>query len=119
MRAQSKHAGAIRSIMHNYITLNKDNFDQTIKTGVVLVDFWATWCGPCRMLAPNVEEIANDYKDRVTVGKVDVDENPDLAERFGIMSIPTLFVFVNGEVKEKLVGYRLKAQIAEVLDNYL
>lgn len=100
------------------LILNNNNFDETIKNGVVLVDFWATWCGPCKMLAPNVEEIAKDYEGRAVVGKVDVDENPDLAERFGIMSIPALFVFVNGEVKEKLIGYRLKMQIAEVLDKY-
>ena len=98
--------------------LNNNNFDETIKNGVVLVDFWATWCGPCKMLAPNVEEIAKEYEGRAVVGKIDVDENPDLAERFGIMSIPALFVFVNGEVKEKLIGYRLKMQIAEVLDKY-
>lgn len=98
--------------------LNNNNFDETIKNGVVLVDFWATWCGPCKMLAPNVEEIAKEYEGRAVLGKVDVDENPDLAERFGIMSIPALFVFVNGEVKEKLIGYRLKMQIAEVLDKY-
>lgn len=98
--------------------LNNNNFDETIKNGVVLVDFWATWCGPCKMLAPNVEEIEKEYEGRAVVGKVDVDENPDLAERFGIMSIPALFVFVNGEVKEKLIGYRLKMQIAEVLDKY-
>lgn len=99
------------------LILNNNNFDETIKNGVVLVDFWATWCGPCKMLAPNVEEIAKEYEGRAVVGKVDVDENPDLAERFGIMSIPALFVFVNGEVKEKLIGYRLKMQIAEVLDD--
>ncbi len=100
------------------LILNNNNFDETIKNGVVLVDFWATWCGPCKMLAPNVEEIAKEYEGRAVVGKVDVDANPDLAERFGIMSIPALFVFVNGEVKEKLIGYRLKMQIAEVLDKY-
>ena len=100
------------------LILNNNNFDETIKNGVVLVDFWATWCGPCKMSAPNVEEIAKEYEGRAVVGKVDVDENPDLAERFGIMSIPALFVFVNGEVKEKLIGYRLKMQIAEVLDKY-
>lgn len=100
------------------LILNNNNFDEAIKNGVVLVDFWATWCGPCKMLAPNVEEIAKEYEGRAVVGKVDVDENPDLAERFGIMSIPALFVFVNGEVKEKLIGYRLKMQIVEVLDKY-
>lgn len=103
----------------DYITLNHQNFDEITSKGVVLVDFWATWCGPCKMMAPNVEEIATEYKGKVTVGKVDVDECQELATRFGIMSIPTLIVFKDGEKKEVLVGYRLKMQIAQVLDKYL
>ena len=103
----------------DYITLNQQNFDEITSKGVVLVDFWATWCGPCKMMAPNVEEIATEYKGKVTVGKVDVDECQELATRFGIMSIPTLIVFKDGEKKEVLVGYRLKMQIAEVIDKYL
>lgn len=103
----------------DYITLNQQNFDEFTSKGVALVDFWATWCGPCKMMAPNVEEIATEYKGKVTVGKVDVDECQELATRFGIMSIPTLIVFKDGEKKEVLVGYRLKMQIAQVLDKYL
>lgn len=103
----------------DYITLNQQNFDEITSKGVVLVDFWATWCGPCKMMAPNVEEVATEYKGKVTVGKVDVDECQELATRFGIMSIPTLIVFKDGEKKEVLVGYRLKMQIAQVLDKYL
>lgn len=103
----------------DYITLNQQNFDEITSKGVVLVDFWATWCGPCKMMAPNVEEIATEYKGKVIVGKVDVDECQELATRFGIMSIPTLIVFKDGEKKEVLVGYRLKMQIAQVLDKYL
>ena len=103
----------------DYITLNQQNFDEITSKGVVLMDFWATWCGPCKMMAPNVEEIATEYKGKVTVGKVDVDECQELATRFGIMSIPTLIVFKDGEKKEVLVGYRLKMQIAQVLDKYL
>lgn len=103
----------------DYIPLNQQNFDEITSKGVVLVDFWATWCGPCKMMAPNVEEIATEYKGKVTVGKVDVDECQELATRFGIMSIPTLIVFKDGEKKEVLVGYRLKMQIAQVLDKYL
>lgn len=103
----------------DYITLNQQNFDEVTSKGVALVDFWATWCGPCKMMAPNVEEIATEYKGKVTVGKVDVDECQELATRFGIMSIPTLIVFKDGEKKEVLVGYRLKMQIAQVLDKYL
>ena len=105
--------------MNDYIVLNEQNFDEVTSKGVALVDFWATWCGPCKMMAPNVEDIATEYKGRVAVGKVDVDEWPNLATRFGIMSIPTLIVFKDGEKKEVLVGYRLKMQIAEVLDKYL
>ncbi len=105
--------------MSDYITLNEQNFDEVTSKGVALVDFWATWCGPCKMMAPNVDDIATQYKGRVAVGKVDVDECPSLAERFGIMSIPTLIVFKDGEKKEVLVGYRLTMQIAEVLNRYL
>lgn len=105
--------------MSDYITLNEQNFDKVTSKGVALVDFWATWCGPCKMMAPNVDDIATQYKGRVAVGKVDVDECPSLAERFGIMSIPTLIVFNDGEKKEVLVGYRLTMQIAEVLNRYL
>lgn len=105
--------------MSDYITLNEQNFDEVTSKGVALVDFWATWCGPCKMMAPNVDDIATQYKGRVAVGKVDVDECPSFAERFGIMSIPTLIVFKDGEKKEVLVGYRLTMQIAEVLDRYL
>ena len=103
------------------IELTKENYDgEVIKSNMpVLVDFWASWCGPCKMMAPNVEEIATEYKGKVTVGKVDVDECQELATRFGIMSIPTLIVFKDGEKKEVLVGYRLKMQIAQVLDKYL
>ena len=102
------------------LNITKNNFEEEVLSSEVpvVLDFWAVWCMPCKMLAPNVEEIAKEYEGRAVVGKVDVDENPDLAERFGIMSIPALFVFVNGEVKEKLIGYRLKMQIADVLDKY-
>ena len=84
--------------MSDYVVLNENNFDNTVANGLVLVDFWATWCGPCKMLAPTIDAIATEYKDRVVVGKVDVDENEAIARRFGIMSIPTLFLFKDGEV---------------------
>lgn len=105
--------------MHDYIDFDVESFDNAIKEGVVLVDFWANWCGPCKMMAPNVEQIATDYKGRAVVGKVNVDDHPSLAERFGIMSIPTLLIFKDGELKQKLVGYRLTMQIASELDKYL
>lgn len=105
--------------MSDYVVLNENNFDNTVANGLVLVDFWATWCGPCKMLAPTIDAIATEYKDRVVVGKVDVDESEALARRFGIMSIPTLFLFKDGEVVEKLVGYRLKAELEQLLNKYL
>jgi len=105
--------------MSDYVVLNEGNFDQTVANGLVLVDFWATWCGPCKMLAPTIDAIATEYKDRVVVGKVDVDESEAIARRFGIMSIPTLFLFKDGEVVEKLVGYRLKMELEQLLNKYL
>lgn len=101
------------------LKLNKENFDATVGSGTTLVDFWATWCGPCKMLAPTIEELSKEYKGRVKVAKLDVDENPDLAEKFAIYSIPTLLIFKDGVVKERLTGYRVKSQISEYLDKYL
>lgn len=105
--------------MKDYIDFNVESFDEAVKSGVVLVDFWASWCGPCKMMAPNVEQIATDYKGKAVVGKVNVDDFGQLAERYGIMSIPTLLIFKDGELKERLVGYRLTVQIASELDKYL
>ena len=85
----------------------------------VLLDFWATWCGPCRMIAPAVEEVAADFEGRAVVGKVDVDEQTELARRFGIMSIPTLVVMKGGKVVEQAVGARGKADIAAMLERHL
>lgn len=85
----------------------------------VLVDFFATWCGPCRMIAPFVEEIAAQFDGRAVVGKVDVDQEPGLAKRFGVMSIPTLVVMKGGEVVEQAVGARGKADIAAMIERHL
>lgn len=85
----------------------------------VLVDFWATWCGPCRMIAPVIEEIADEFEGRAVVGKVDVDEEPGLAQRFGVMSIPTLIVLKGGKVVEQAVGARGKADIAAMIERHL
>lgn len=99
------------------IILTEATFEnEVIKSDVpVLVDFWATWCGPCRMLAPIIEEIANEYEGKAKVCKVNVDEQPALAAKYGIMSIPTLILFKNGEVAEKTVGLKTKDQIKEIL----
>ncbi|WP_318765845.1 thioredoxin [Lactiplantibacillus carotarum] len=97
--------------------------DKTFTTdtaqGVTLTDFWATWCGPCRMQSPVVEQLADEMGDQVTFNKMDVDANPNTASSFGIMSIPTLLVKKDGEVVDTLVGYHSKEQIKQTLDQYL
>ncbi len=96
------------------------NFDETIKNNkVALIDFWAGWCGPCRALAPTIEELARDYSGKVLVGKLDVDENPKTAECFQVFSIPTLVVFKDGCEAERLVGLCAKSKIDDVLKKYL
>jgi thioredoxin 1 len=101
----------------NMIMLNKDNFDQTISVDkLVLVDFWAEWCGPCRMLGPVVEEVAGEADhDKVLFGKVNVDEEEELAKRFGIMSIPTIILFRNGQAVKKSIGFINKNQIMNLI----
>jgi len=82
----------------------------------VLVDFWATWCGPCRMIAPIVEELAKEFDRKIKVGKVDVDSNPNIAGQFGIMSIPTLMFFKTGKVMEQVVGALSKADLKKKIE---
>jgi thioredoxin 1 len=103
--------------MGKAIVLNDANFDATINSGKpVLVDFWAEWCGPCKMIGPVVEELANDYDGKAVIGKLNVDENPNVTARFGIRSIPTLLVFKGGQIVDKQVGAVPKSVLAQKLE---
>lgn len=95
--------------------ITNESFEQEVKKSElpVIVDFWASWCGPCMMLAPAIQEISDEYSDKVKVVKVNVDEEPALAMEYGITSIPTLILFENGEVVKKSVGYSAKEEIIE------
>lgn len=95
------------------------NFEEKTSEGVTLTDFWATWCGPCRMQSPVVEQLADEIGDKVTFSKMDVDQNPQTAQNFGIMSIPTLLVKKDGAVVDAIVGYHSKEQLTKVLNQYL
>ena len=100
-------------------TLTDSNFDQEIRSGLTLVDFWAEWCGPCRRIAPIVEQIAGEYEGRATVGKLNVDENPNVPGRFMIRGIPTLLLFKNGQLADTLVGLAPKEEITRMIDRHL
>src|SRR6266446_1466890 len=104
--------------MKTTIEINETNFESEVllSNQPVLVDFWAEWCGPCKMLAPALEEIANEQAGRIKIAKVNVDENPALATRFGIQSIPTLLYFANGELRDQTIGFVSKKRIEETLD---
>ncbi|MFB2420296.1 thioredoxin [Staphylococcus aureus] len=95
------------------------DFDSKVESGVQLVDFWATWCGPCKMIAPVLEELAADYEGKADILKLDVDENPSTAAKYEVMSIPTLIVFKDGQPVDKVVGFQPKENLAEVLDKLL
>ena len=101
--------------------LFNDNFMQAVQESElpVLVDFWATWCGPCRMIAPIVEEISDELDGSLIVCKVDVDEAEEIAMQFGVMSIPTLMIFKDGKEVERVVGYRSKEDLLSVVQKYL
>ncbi|CAI2719209.1 thioredoxin [Nitrospina watsonii] len=103
------------------VTVSDDEFDSSILQSdkPALIDFWAEWCQPCKMLAPTVEELAGEYDGKVVVGKLNVDDNPQTATKYGIRGIPTLLFFKDGQVVQQLVGVKSKAEIQKVIDETL
>jgi thioredoxin 1 len=102
-------------------TLTDATFDEEVKAadGPVLVDFWADWCGPCKMIAPILETIATEHEGKLRICKLDVDDNPTVARRFEVMAIPTMIVFMDGEPKKRLVGAKGKGQLLQELQEFL
>ena len=103
------------------LTVSDSTFDETVVGAdlPVVVDFWAEWCGPCKMIAPALEGIAGEQRGKLAVAKLNVDENPETARRFDVMSIPTLLVFKDGQAVKRLVGARGKAQLLQDLDEFI
>lgn len=105
--------------MGKYIELTSANFDAETSKGAVLVDFWAPWCGPCRMLSPVIEELAEDFESKAKICKVNTDEAQDLATKFGVRSIPTLLFIKDGEIKAQMIGAQSKQVIADKINSLL
>ena len=106
--------------MGKAVEITDTNFEDIVtKNDVVLVDFWAEWCGPCRMIAPMIEELANDYDGKAVIGKLDVDNNQESSIKFGVRSIPTLLVFKNGEMVDRHVGAIPKETLSKSIDSNL
>ena len=101
------------------VNATDQNFSAETSQGLVLVDFWAPWCGPCKMIAPVLEELDSEMSDTVKIAKVDVDENPETAGNFGVMSIPTLILLKDGEIVEKTVGFQPKEALAELVKKHV
>ena len=102
--------------MGKYIELTKDSFEETIREGVTLIDFWAPWCGPCRMITPVIEELAEEYEGKAKICKVNTDEEQEIAIQFGIRSIPTILFFKDGELVDQMIGAAGKDVFSQKLD---
>lgn len=105
--------------MAKYVELTNDNFETTVNSGVSLVDFWAPWCGPCRMIAPVIEELAEEFEGKANICKVNTDEQQDLAVKFGIRSIPTILFMKDGEIVDTMVGAASKQAFADKINSLL
>ncbi|MEA3290104.1 MAG: thioredoxin [Campylobacterota bacterium] len=105
--------------MAKYIELTNDNFEATTKEGVALVDFWAPWCGPCRMISPVIEELAEEFEGKAAICKVNTDEQQDLSMKFGVRSIPTIVFLKDGEVVDTMVGAASKQAFADKINSLL
>lgn len=101
------------------VALTKENFNDSVQNGVSLVDFWAPWCGPCKMQLPIVEELATELEGTAVIAKINVDEQPELASQFGVMSIPTLILFKDGQPVDKMVGLQSKDALKAKISNQL
>ena len=105
--------------MGKAVEITDSNFNDVVNNGVVLVDFWAEWCGPCRMIAPMIEELASEYDGKATIGKLDVDNNQESSVKFGVRSIPTLLIFKDGEIVDRHFGAVGKDILAKSIDSNL
>ena len=107
--------------MADILTITDDNFEMEILGGeeLTMVDFWAAWCGPCKMVAPVLEEIADEYAGKLKIGKLNVDENQATPAQFGIMSIPTLVLFKGGKETERIIGFKTKQELSSIIDRQL
>lgn len=105
--------------MGKYIELTASNFEATVNSGIAVVDFWAPWCGPCRMVAPIIEELAEEYEGKAKICKVNTDEEQDLAVKFGIRSIPTILFLKDGKVVDQMVGAAAKQTFKQKIDSLL